>query len=1532
MAKPLTQLIKTLTEATDEATKAGQATADGFTDDALAEISNQVDLPMDEASRMARAEQQGFEVKDDMYHGTTHDFSEFSDTGASSNLNKEGHWGAGHYFTNKAADASDNYAGKGPDLSNRIDQRSEQIAGENDWDYDDPRAIEQAESELMGHEGAVLPVKLREGNAFDLRGKSETKLTYERETPDWEDYLDEADGDEDAARELADEALWDVEPEGQVVEFIESLRSQADEYGFDANEIIDDINQSAMDYEGISASQLDTIMRKSEWYAEDPETGALINNEVYRQALQDAGFDSIKHSAVEDFPSMNMPSGTEHTIIFQPENIRSKFARFNPDKKGSSNLLAGVGGGALLVGITPEEAKAAPLEQQMLEAEALDQEGLTADVEYSQLLNEIDKATEQSEWDSIAVNEETKAEEKEAPKAEESSGFLADVGEGIVEMPLQTIGGFADAVNETLDLTKELGDWLNENVVDLGGVVINEDGISLASGEEIAKEGNIQIPTTDKADSVTGGLIRGVSQFVTGFVGAGKFKAMQALKPTTTSGKIGKAAIQGAMADFAAFDPHEERLSNLVESSPALQNPVTEFLAASPDDNAAEGRFKNAVEGLGIGVAVDGLLTGLKIWRNVRIAKKEVENAANELKKAEAVDSGFGSKQGEAFDPEITPEQIQAAIDGFEPKPKDLTEVDVSPQDLINRPNVDVDEGEVFVNWSRIDSPDDVKALMRDMADKMQPEIDEARRGKQSFEQMKLNAEGVDAWETLSNRRQGQPLNAEQSIAARELWARSADNLSKVSKQAALNPTPANLMAFKKMAAVHNQVQREVIAARTETARALASWRIPTGSMKMDEVEQILAMGGGSKGAQMMAQRVADLAEQGMIKEMDAFIEKSAWAKTGDAIKQAFYFSMLSGPKTHLRNVVGATSAIAQQVYERKGANLLGQALGRENVAAGEAMAMVSSLLRGARETFVTSSKGKRVLKESKKLREQGDIVGAEKAIEGAGSEIGTARKYMATGKSGWGTGKVDEAMLGAFDPEVWNVQKESMLGRGLSFINSVTMAPTHALGMMDEVFTTTAYRMEVNAQAIRQASNEVADGKITSGQFNARVEEIVDSPQEAVKDNARQLAKQVAFTEQPKDTPVWEFFKKTGALPYGIGTIIMPFVRTPYNIGRYTFERTPLAPLVQRWREDIQAGGARADVALSKVATGSAIMLAMADLAMSGQITGEGPSNWKQREQLKRTGWQPNSIKVENEDGSTSYYGVRGMEPFSTPIMLASNMVEILKESDIGDEDQAAESAWVAAIMAVTNQVGSQQYVSGISSFFEMMSDSKRHGQNWTNRLAGATIPTGIAEITKSMDPYARTAYNMGQTIRRRTPGLSKDLPYNTDVWGRPISYRSDIGGLYDALSPVYVSSDKKQEPIDKELNKLEKYISKPSKKVNFKGISINLKKYPKAYEEYVKLSGNELTETKYGAPIDIGGKGLKDTLNDLVTGKHPLSGDYDLRTGGSDGGKAQKIQAIVTKFQQAARDVILEKHFDVQAEYEIKKTKSTQKYDIGL
>ena len=57
-------------------------------------------------------------------HGTTHDFEEFDTTRG----NPENSFGIGHYFTTGGDDVSENYAGVGPDLRNRISQLAEESA------------------------------------------------------------------------------------------------------------------------------------------------------------------------------------------------------------------------------------------------------------------------------------------------------------------------------------------------------------------------------------------------------------------------------------------------------------------------------------------------------------------------------------------------------------------------------------------------------------------------------------------------------------------------------------------------------------------------------------------------------------------------------------------------------------------------------------------------------------------------------------------------------------------------------------------------------------------------------------------------------------------------------------------------------------------------------------------------------------------------------------------------------------------------------------------------------------------------------------------------------------------------------------------------------------------------------------------------------------------------------------------------------------------------------------------------------------
>ena len=123
-----------------------------------------------------------------------------------------------------------------------------------------------------------------------------------------------------------------------------------------------------------------------------------------------------------------------------------------------------------------------------------------------------------------------------------------------------------------------------------------------------------------KSETVVGGLVEGATQFLTAFVpiggvlgkagqglglvqkGAKGLEAAGALAKASSgvqkAASIGRQALQGGIADFIAFDGQDARLSNLIETVPALRNPVTEYLQADPNDGELEGRFKNVVEGL----------------------------------------------------------------------------------------------------------------------------------------------------------------------------------------------------------------------------------------------------------------------------------------------------------------------------------------------------------------------------------------------------------------------------------------------------------------------------------------------------------------------------------------------------------------------------------------------------------------------------------------------------------------------------------------------------------------------------------------------------------------------------------------------------------------------------------------------------------------------------------------------------------------------------------------------------------------------
>lgn len=209
-----------------------------------------------------------------------------------------------------------------------------------------------------------------------------------------------------------------------------------------------------------------------------------------------------------------------------------------------------------------------------------------------------------------------------------------DVVGGIAEAPRAIYSGAQRGAQALLTATDELGDWLNANVGDFGTIQLTDDkgnlDVRYLSESDPDKTGVTLPGKIERPQTVTGGFIEGISQFLTGFGAAGKIPGLAGA--ATTRGALAQAAGKGFVADTAFFDAADPGLSNLVnelaKTHPELSNDVTEFLATGPENSNIENRLKRGVEGLGIGVAADGLFLALKAYK---AAKLENPGAAKDL-------------------------------------------------------------------------------------------------------------------------------------------------------------------------------------------------------------------------------------------------------------------------------------------------------------------------------------------------------------------------------------------------------------------------------------------------------------------------------------------------------------------------------------------------------------------------------------------------------------------------------------------------------------------------------------------------------------------------------------------------------------------------------------------------------------------------------------------------------------------------------------------------------------------------------------
>lgn len=175
-------------------------------------------------------------------------------------------------------------------------------------------------------------------------------------------------------------------------------------------------------------------------------------------------------------------------------------------------------------------------------------------------------------------------------------------------------------------------------------------------------------------------VISTISQFATGMLGAGKLLAAAKLVPAVEGAVGAVEAVKGgasvlqstkaATVGAVAFDPHQERLSNLLEQVPVIGPPMFGWLAAHPDDSAAFGRAKAALESIGLDATLGAVfMAGAKVLKAVRGGSPEAVHAATqELQVAQEEHriSGYRIEPGPTE--ELTPGRVAGSHNLVDPE------------------------------------------------------------------------------------------------------------------------------------------------------------------------------------------------------------------------------------------------------------------------------------------------------------------------------------------------------------------------------------------------------------------------------------------------------------------------------------------------------------------------------------------------------------------------------------------------------------------------------------------------------------------------------------------------------------------------------------------------------------------------------------------------------------------------------------------------------------------------------------------------
>ena len=403
----------------------------------------------------------------------------------------------------------------------------------------------------------------------------------------------------------------------------------------------------------------------------------------------------------------------------------------------------------------------------------------------------------------------------------------------------------------------------------------------------------------------------------------------------------------------------------------------------------------------------------------------------------------------------------------------------------------------------------------------------------------------------------------------------------------------------------------------------------------------------------------------------------------------------------------------------------------------------------------------------------------------------------------------------------------------------------------------------------------------------------------------AAEEAQYLTFTKELQDKTLGKVLQEaTNKLPYL--RLVIPFVRTPTNILKFAFERTPFVVALKEERQKLFTEFNSPDPILRARARGKAVtagvtMGALMDVAFNNReyITGGGPSNEREKQSLMATGWRPYSIKI----GDT-YYSYQRLDPLATPLGVIADIVETGVREE-GDFDESWAEHWSTSFMlALTRNATNKSYLAGIQMWADALGDPDRYVEKLGRNYAGSLVPNLISQMSDYDTQAIKEARSVADVMKKKL-GLRGSLDTKRNVLGE--EYVAEQWMSTGFINPIQLST-KKGDPVLTEMASLNHAFRQPQPQL---GGQIDLLEYENERGQSAHDRRLELLKT-----VKMGGLTLRQSINKLIKSRayQRLSPESEP---GLPSPRIGLINSLLTKYRKEALRQTLREYPELDKQY---------------